>query len=49
MRKIVITVVLLSVYCLIAGCNCPCKTKSSCVFPEDSVSMDFSAETAVVQ
>ncbi|MHC5191547.1 MAG: hypothetical protein ACYSOP_05100 [Planctomycetota bacterium] len=55
MYKIVVIAILLSVYCLIAGCNCDCMSDSACT-PVDTdasgpvqteVTVGFSSETLV--
>ena len=55
MFRAAVIVILLSVYCLVAGCNCDCMNESSCTLPEKSdsvavetsVTVESSSETLV--
>ena len=47
MRNIVVFAVLLSVYCVIAGCNCCCGSERSCTSPGDSNSVAVESSVTV--
>jgi len=40
-------VMVLSLYCVIAGCNCSCGSERSCMMPEDSDSLSIESTVTV--
>ena len=45
--KVVVFSVVLAVYCIVSGCNCPCDSKTACTMPQKSASGDMASEMAV--